>query len=459
MVLLNDLPLPDLVHPSHNNDTTNTPNNKIWKNRVIPSSDDSIIEEEQDTTTNRTPSPQRKVSEVFASTPLNPNSTISFLSPIRRLNDLHLESSPVVGKDDIIEEDSEEDDFSFGNKTLATSCDTDSDIEEHQQTQQDIDINSRKRIHVESPSIMVITPNDLENNSNSFNINQFSTSALDYSTPCPNQPRRKKLKQDPTTATPSKRVLLDLSHSIKTSIDNLPKITREEEGEEEEEAGEQGKIGEQMPISSSTPSTSRASTPPPPPLEEEEEATTESPAYQEYGSSINGYKFVQPKYKYETPMNNNRYSTLRQAYNANNTHEEEAPGKYQIIGEFPMSSAGVMDEDVEDLHIGDKRIKEDAIQQLYEQGNRLPILPPYFYQSNIPQETLFKLINQENLLQFYELVISPQQRLTELLKQERIKWHPDKWIGKLQNKQEFGFSLEVVSHLCQCINALLESVT
>ncbi|EGW34027.1 uncharacterized protein SPAPADRAFT_59439, partial [Spathaspora passalidarum NRRL Y-27907] len=252
------------------------------------------------------------------------------MSPMRRLNDLHIESSPLVEidplgddiNDEEEDEDDEDDEFSYGNKTITN--DTDSDVDDKDEIMSS-NINSRKRMHVESPSMMILTPNYPNNepqnsnestgnskNMSSFNIHNITTSSLDYSTPCPNEPRRKKLKLKQET-TP-KKVLLDLAHSIKTSVDRLPKTSSHVryEDDEEEPIREQEDF-EQMPISSSTPSTSRASTPPLTVPEEEKEnkqhqeesEAKHSSAYEEYGQTINGYKFVQkklPQFKYETPV-------------------------------------------------------------------------------------------------------------------------------------------------------------
>ena len=53
-------------------------------------------------------------------------------------------------------------------------------------------------------------------------------------------------------------------------------------------------------------------------------------------------------------------------------------------------------------------------------------------------DQILALINYENLLKFYETILNGDETLYELLKQERIRWHPDKWIGKLNQKNDYG---------------------
>ena len=70
-----------------------------------------------------------------------------------------------------------------------------------------------------------------------------------------------------------------------------------------------------------------------------------------------------PQFKYETPINNNRYHQLCQGYNSNN---------YQIMNELPVTAAGLMphgDEDDDDIHIGDRRIGDPYLNLLRDDDN------------------------------------------------------------------------------------------
>lgn len=95
-----------ILHRGHKT----TPEKKqIWYKRKILSSD---IDETDDTeygqsaddngdasdSIEKTPSPRKPIQNFFdlVSTPINPDSTVSFLSPMRMLNDLHLKSQVLM---------------------------------------------------------------------------------------------------------------------------------------------------------------------------------------------------------------------------------------------------------------------------------------------------------------------------------------------------------------------------
>ncbi|EMG50075.1 hypothetical protein G210_4910, partial [Candida maltosa Xu316] len=447
---------PDLI--------TSTPTKTPWYHRKLTSSSDD--EDDDDAFNNRTPSPSKaNIHQIdFSSTPLysGSNSTISFSSPMNRLNELHLESEQQAQEDEDDEDDDDDDydEFSLGNKTITTHSESDSEDNEN-----DLKnftpkyINTRKRVHSESPDVMMSTPNNhnkhnstdntmtgtsisghkmsicnttTNNSSVSSSIFKFSYSNTSDSTPCPRQPKRKKLKFKHDG---SNKNILDLSYAKKTTISDpsdIP-IYNDDDNEPSEEVDDGSNLSssskiESTPISQSTPASSRASTPPLAAKQQQQQQQSHT----EYGEAINGYRFVKPQqYKYETPINNNRYSKLRESYNSKN---------YQIMGELPVTSAGMMMEEGENVHVGDRRINDPylmtpmeqktvRLRELYFKEVRLPLLPPFFnQQDNLTHEKVLTLINHDNLVKFYENVISADENMLDLLKRERIKWHPDKWV-------------------------------
>jgi hypothetical protein len=224
------------------------------------------------------------------------------------------------------------------------------------------------------------------------------------------------------------------------------------------------------PISQSTPANSRA---PSPPVE-------------------NGQKYL-PKYNYTTPLNrtssqfnynNPRNSTttvkssmiLKQSYNKADFNFE----KYSIVGEFPVSSAGLMDEGDDDVHIGDKRMNDpylitpqsdcgtenDSIfhtqdcqlRHEYLTSTKLPILPPKFHlQTSLPIAEINDLLTKNNVVKFYSLI--SQDNMKDMLKQERLKWHPDKWISKFKEANELWFDMSTIHNISQILNVLIEELS
>ncbi|RCK60951.1 hypothetical protein Cantr_07997 [Candida viswanathii] len=515
--------VPKLRHPNYeepdhaktDNQVTesNTPTQTPWYHKKYNCSDDEEDHDGyriQNESTDRTPSPKKSQLHDhqfdFASTPLNPNSTVSFISPMNKLNALHLESEIANSSDleaavhnndsigDVDDDDDDYDEFSLGNKTITNHSEDEEDEEEGDIIRLFTPqyISSRKRTHLESPDMMMLTPNQNSNNSASGTINKlsmynttsssgfkFSFSNTSDSTPCPRQPKRKKLKfkHEQQQSQPHKNIL-DLNYAKKTVLSeplSIPLYTEEPSDEIDDNSSKSGISSklESTPISQSTPASLRASTPPPPPppsQQPQQQLSTARnyPEHEEYGEPVNGYKFVKPKilphFKYETPTHSNRYHQLRDTYNSNN---------YQIVGELPLTSAGMMDEDGdEDIHIGDKRINDpyltvpslklsfNQVRELYFSELRLPLLPPYFYQlEELSIDEILLLISHENLLKFYESILLRHESLPELLKQERIKWHPDKWVNKLkQDAHEHPFRREVVEAISQTINGIIESL-
>ncbi|CAK9437209.1 uncharacterized protein LODBEIA_P15870 [Lodderomyces beijingensis] len=467
----------------------------------------------------KTPSPNKIVNlndeeyMGFASTPLNSNQTLSFLSPIKRLNDLHLESrviDDVVSDEQGNERDCEDDDqneqddqdiqneqddpkshndhidediydqYAAGNKTIANNSDDSGD-------ELDISppkyINMKKRHHSNFEPVRLVTPVmtadatiGKESKMSTCRTISGSTpgSTVKYSfspndsTPCPIQPKRKKLRFNHT----STKNILDLNCARKTSVQDLfsrqvsagSQLDDEFDEKNHSTSFDKRNDMESTPISQSTPSSSRASTPPLP---------LPVPS-QEYGPAINGYKFVQkvqPKssqFKYETPLNLNRYNHLRDSYNSRN---------YQILGELPITSAGLMKESEENVHVGDKRIKTPAYDPLHlprasstldlnieairneYHGSAicLPLLPPLFDQKDILSESqLLQELTPVKVTRFYELIQAGS--MMDFLKSERFKWHPDRWVGKYKvgGDTKSPIPLKIVEQLSQIINGLIE---
>lgn len=150
---------------------------------------------------------------------------------------------------------------------------------------------------------------------------------------------------------------------------------------------------------------------------------------------------------------------MRNSYNRQN---------YSVVGELPVTSAGMMDE--EGVHVGDKRINDpyltpqtapptmafnDRLRFEYHNKMKLPLLPPHFDQDDLSTEQILHLITQDSLKKFYSLIA--EGSMLDLLRQERIKWHPDKWVGKLKQYPDGNITISVIDRLSQTINALIDN--
>lgn len=533
-----------------------------------------------------------------ASTPLKANSETStiFLSPIKKLHNLHLTASspnlssmdPIAEKSkgneadiDDFDEDYDDDYYSEAEQTILSdgSVEFKDEAESTQIIPNPVYINSKKR-GMESPLDMIITPRSTSISSipkllglgasgnmslcSVSNISQFKVSFSNSdSTPCPRQPRKRlKFKEITPSSTPlnlnKRKNVLNLQNSTKASasilnqlntIQHLPVDGEDDDSdldgngngnksaESEKGASIKGDIDyyefESMvasktsspiqssttantsvnsdskvhvqrlstPISQSTPANSRAPTPP------IDEAS-------EYGESINGYKFVrgQPPatslvyYSYKTPENNNVYSQeMKNAYIQGKTvesrqsseHKSGAQDKwYEIVGEFPVTSAGLMNEEDEDLHIGDKRINDPYLsgtgsklkidttlseemdemderrRQVREQyfksfeakhDIKLPLLDQFQLTSEITtrkEDLLALLDDRKSVLEFYEFIEGND--VLDLVRRERLKWHPDKW--RHSEKWEHGNNnwvtdQEIIENLSKALNLLVERLS
>lgn len=494
-----------------------------------------------------------------ASTPLNTSNGLansSFLSPMNKLSNLHLASDlddnhsfrddqDQLGVDVNSKELAYEDDDFVGDKTIMNDT-SDSELDSRDlevpyssppqyinrkrqftDSMSDISMNTPniKKITPQGNDVMMSTPsnslfNSLKSRIRAQPLSSDLTNCDDMSmcmsegkssfsqsdsTPCPVQPKRKKLRfkndNTPSNTGNLKKRILNLSSSVKTNINsimtqlndkNLGDSSRlfDDDPDEENEDGpnsqstpndsvpnisatEQG-----TPISQSTPANSRSSSP---------------PLTQEFGDQINGYKFVKPKapssvntptvgrrqyFSYETPHRLPISAELRAQF-TRNEFTPENPGKYKILGEIPVTSAGLMDESDTNIHVGDKRINDpyltpksdmitnDALMIKDEylrspEYEMLPLLPPHFHiQTELSKEEVLKLIgSKDQVREFYKLISEGENtNFSDLVKMERIRWHPDKWVGRFsQNDEKIWFDADVVNLLSQIINVINDSL-
>lgn len=377
----------------------------------------------------------------------------------------------------------------------------------------------RKRKHTESP--MVITPQaqarhplsqssftcDMSGvvtaesaNNTTFSVLKLSFSASD-STPCPPQPRKRlkfkllllllvllhnNLEDTPSQPSRVGKPVLDLSASKKLAASSVPLLTKlnhasasDQDSDEHVESTETGSSmhssrlePSSTPISQSTPANSRANSPSP----YEEMSDTE----------VDGYKFVRPSTQsnFQTPIN--RYPVasaptpksqqLLNSYNSSNFSAGSGSCRYKIIGNVPVSAAGLMDENSEDVHIGDKRINDPyvsapasspspghlllsaALLEKYSTSrDKLPLLE--HFQRDLHPSEMDDLINDgKSVWAFYKMILLA--RLTDLhmisfLKKERLRWHPDKWVHRIQGS---GFEKSNIDNLSKVINAFIEEI-
>lgn len=397
-----------------------------------------------------------------------------------------------VGDRSVHEEDNEEseDDEFAANQTLATEFseeEYDDDGPIARDSHMSLSVPSptfvRKRKHGDSSS-MVITPQFTQRRFR-LSANQsipVSVSSCDSllkisfsnsdSTPCPAQPR-KRLKFNEAECTPhspsesnpprgsgKSRTSLNLSKSTKVPACSVPLITRlndattdDIENVENENVveNENRNLHSSTPLSQSTPANSR------PP----------SPGTDDTSASINGFSFVNNSFKYKTPQSRPtsaypsrpRSQLLRSAYNANT---------YQMVGEMPVSAAGLMDEANEDVHVGDKRIndpylvapvieEESDIREMYLSSTKLPIRSYVSGDREFSKNDILTVLDDKcAVLDFYKSIYTSQDgSLLQLLKKERLRWHPDKWISKIDNSP---FDMDIIRAVSQTINALIDTI-
>lgn len=374
----------------------------------------------------------------------------------------------------------------------------------------------------------------VESHNSTFSILKLSFSASD-STPCPPQPRKRlkfklalsltlflplslshmNLPQSIETPSQPSRVgkpILDISASRKLAASSVPLLTKlnnasasdhtsasasddhsgddrdcndhdsDEPMENTEDSTRTGSSTQlskfdvvSTPISQSTPANSRANSPAPYEYEESDIPNQE----------VNGFKFVRPitEPAYQTPVN--RYPAaptpkLQQLRNSYNSSDFSGSAyKYRIVGNVPVSAAGLMDESSEDVHIGDKRINDPyagmapnsmssplpggrlssaaLLEKYHGTTDKLPLLE--HFRRELEPEEMNQLINDgKSVWEFYKMILSSRLNdihMMSFLKRERLRWHPDKWINKLEQSKFVGSNIENVSKV---INLLIEEI-
>lgn len=432
-----------------------------------------------------------------ASTPLKVNhgKSMMFLSPMRKLDKLHLnsefasssyheteEQGPGESHDD--EEHDDSDGYGPGDNTIINES-SDDDILET------APVYVRKRRH-ETPLAMEITPNanftvpgssgkNLSAylaNLTSDSIGKHSFSASD-STPCPTQPRKRlKLKSDEQTPSqPSKmhRPLLDLSNSRKVTSSTAELMSKLNDAHGDVSEDDETPLTyntthttnqQSTPISQSTPANSRAPSP--------------GLSFAESENDVAGFKFVRPTHglKYQTPLSRptsaypyQHAESLRASYHSGSLLLGN--GAYKIVGEFPVSAAGLMDEDDDSLHVADRRINDPyaapsppvslakgkesvKLREMYLAApDKLPLLL-HFQRALTEPEMLQYIDDGKSVMGFYrEIIDTTNETEYSFLKKERLRWHPDKWVGRLDASP---FTQNVIDRLSQVINGIIDDL-
>ncbi|RKP31662.1 hypothetical protein METBISCDRAFT_26316 [Metschnikowia bicuspidata] len=358
----------------------------------------------------------------------------------------------------------------------------------------------RKRKHSKSPSVLTPQPEkhalaqmslacDMSDvvyagSANStFSILKTSFSASD-STPCPPQPRKrlkfKILSHQHTPSRPSRvGIVLDLSASRKLAASSVPLLTKlnnatcesdSDEPVDSTEAGSSMRSSQlepsSTPISQSTPANSRPSSP---------------KQYEECPEEVNGFRFVRPATKYQFLTPDSRYMAApaqksQQLLNSYNMSDYSGAAKYRIVGNVPVSAAGLMDENNDDVHVGDKRISDPyavapqpspldddrflsaALLERYTAScDKLPVLE--HFRRNLTNDEMDMLITDgDSVWRFYRLILL--SRITDIhmisfLKRERVRWHPDKWVNCLESS---CFVQSNINNLSKVINAFIEDI-
>ncbi|CCE79328.1 Piso0_001385 [Millerozyma farinosa CBS 7064] len=450
----------------------------------------------------------------------------------------------------------------FGNQTIVNDSGSENDGYEDEDSVSSLEtsprfIKNRKR-QLESPSDvdMVITPvadNKSDHHRRSYPSIPSTTSAsasfkLSFSTsdstPCPIQPRKRlKFKRSrPLEDTPSSTKLapfkktLNVNNYVKTKTETIPilqalngisgsaqkeeaSFSSSENEHEEDHFKDEHLHGNSMgsspdgvstfntsytresvknaeyqstPISQSTPANSRPSTP-----------AQHPQSFAETEDSVNGYKFVNPVkkpnpyYSYQTPENGQPSMSQNMKYFYHRNDSIPMPkvslqnGKYEIVGDLPITSAGIMNESNEDLHVGDKRINDPylnnsdyyysirkssssqdkiRVRQMYFdsfdkagsdlQKLKLPLLSNFQGNEDLSRSKAIQLISDGySVMNFYKYIQHSNEELVDLLKKERVKWHPDKWHSRLKDsnlKDRVLVNKDIVDRLSQVLNSIIE---
>lgn len=451
------------------------------------------------------------------------NSSALFMSPLRKLDQLQLESedSPCYHGvlDKTIMEDSDH----------AEHLDDDYNDDKSEGTlemAQGPEYISRRKRQLETSDVEMATPmpTNLDGKVKKGNLSSRYGSSISNleasfsnseSTPCPLQPRKKlKFKNAFTENTPTQcrttrqGGTLNIQKSIKKSVDSISglkysstkasslrninseeenhsqifgsdeegnKASREEESEDSIEFTRHSDIFNTTPFHPNLQST--------PILESarQESATENSsfPYVEETGSNINGYKFVtNQNYIFNTPEDKLSTSQkLKLNYNANDISNRGDHGdiprhsfSYNIMennDDSDIPSKRQHDPYLQKPHAGNKRdhrYKEWVRLAYFElfNGNdvstvKLPLLA--LFEKELTNDQILDLINNEtSVLEFYEYIRETTD-LMDLVKRERIRWHPDKWMSKLNliSPGDFFLNRQIVNRLSQVLNNIVEA--
>lgn len=367
------------------------------------------------------------IGQIGSSTPTNS----SFLSPIKKFDNLNLNNLSDIYEDDNhdneidnseflkglkAEDDEDDNDYSSdwaGDQTIEHSTDEEDLIQE-----KPVFLNKRKR---DTSDIEMITPTS-NNHSTSSNYddskmsicsNVTSTSLSNFklsfsnsdSTPCP--PMKKRFKYE----TPNKKKLLNLSNSIKTNVKELPSF-KHNEVEEDYHSGSSSPIEtiknqQTTPISQSTPSNSRA----PSPIESK--------------GTINGYTLI---------------------------NREVRPNDLDVDDDSQQpeeESFDIGNERINDPYLNEPEILHDNLEirsNYMTNKYKLPLL------IDLPstKNEILEQLNTKNIYEFFNFIKLPKESLKDLLKRERVRWHPDKWVNE-------SMDLQFVSNVSSSINVIIES--
>ncbi|OBA20559.1 hypothetical protein METBIDRAFT_23304, partial [Metschnikowia bicuspidata var. bicuspidata NRRL YB-4993] len=306
---------------------------------------------------------------------------------------------------------------------------------------------------------------------------KISFSASD-STPCPPQPRKKFRRnlQDGTPSQPSKisGPILNLMSSKKFSISGAPLVNKLDGAEKSEEDTSfksspasttslcKTKLSS-TPISQSTPMNSRPGSP-----SQAVHGVGEKHVWCSLPRPDLKYSYYTPQPKLTTTANRITSETKDFVRNYHSNNILMPFENYKIVGDFPISAAGLMDEGDQNIHIADKRINDpylviphgmkrkkfdDILMQYLNTSNRLPLLK--HFESDLGIDEMKLLINDgKSVRYFYEEVLSLSDYDTrDFLKRERIRWHPDKWGSRLADS---CFDMSLIGSLSLVINVLLE---
>ncbi|EGV64453.1 hypothetical protein PSN45_001523 [Yamadazyma tenuis] len=406
------------------------------------------------------------LSNVGSSTPTNS----SFLSPIKQFDNLNINNLS-----DIHEEDLE-----VGNDTIdnSNSSDDEEDNAAHTPhvTSRPVFVGKRKRANVSD--VDMVTPTSFHSRSTHSQPSQKSdsmsvcshtdTSLSNFklsfsnsdSTPCP-VPAKKKLKFL-TDATPisNKKHLLNLSHSVKTTVSEVSYEFHDYQQYQHDSDVETSSPmpfaaleSQSTPISQSTPSNSRAPSP-------------ESSPSAAYGADVSAGA--------ASPVGSDDSSNRSAGSSPSSPHHPVLPSvngyrliptdhQYEIVADITNDS---------EVHIADQRIEFDQEDSSNPRAtdpylcappedpkeNRLEIRRKYMASFQVPllnvpssKAEILEAISAESVLGFYEFIRLKDETLTELVRKERLRWHPDRWVSTHEDR-------DVIHAVSSCLNAVWEQL-